>query len=57
VEATFDRIFRDKRAMRLWFANFIMNSAALTVAGCYVPLTDIGFGCDEDAGGYARHQN
>jgi hypothetical protein len=28
--------------MRLWFANFIMYSAALTVAGCYVPFTDIG---------------
>src|SRR5271156_5735364 len=25
-----------------WFANFIMYSAALTVAGCYVPFTDIG---------------
>jgi 2-haloacid dehalogenase len=28
--------------MRLWFANFIMYSAALMVAGCYVPFTDIG---------------
>src|SRR5437764_12460663 len=28
--------------MRLWFSNFIMYSAALTVAGCYVPFTDIG---------------
>src|SRR5260370_15131534 len=28
--------------MRLWFANFIMYSAALTVAGCYVPFTEIG---------------
>src|SRR5580700_3989444 len=28
--------------MRLWFANFIMYSSALTVAGCYVPFTDIG---------------
>ena len=28
--------------MRLWFANFIMYSAALTVAGYYVPFTDIG---------------
>jgi 2-haloacid dehalogenase len=26
----------------LWFANFIMYSAALTVAGCYVPFTEIG---------------
>ena len=39
---TFDRIFDDKAAMRLWFANFIMYSAALTVAGQYVPFTDIG---------------
>jgi 2-haloacid dehalogenase len=38
----FDRIFGEKGAMRLWFANLIMYSAALTVAGCYVPFTDIG---------------
>jgi 2-haloacid dehalogenase len=42
MEPTFERIFSDKAAMRLWFANFIMYSAALTVAGCYVPFTDIG---------------
>src|ERR1700757_844410 len=42
MEPTFQRIFGDSRAMRLWFANFIMYSAALTVAGCYVPFTDIG---------------
>ena len=28
--------------MRLWFANLILYSAALTVAGCYVPFTEIG---------------
>src|SRR6516164_4918356 len=39
---TFERIFRDRSAMRLWFANFILYSAALTVAGQYVPFTDIG---------------
>jgi 2-haloacid dehalogenase len=39
---TFERIFDDTAAMRLWFANFIMYSAALTVAGHYVPFTDIG---------------
>ena len=39
---TFERIFNDKSAMRLWFANFILYSAALTVAGQYVPFTDIG---------------
>jgi 2-haloacid dehalogenase len=37
IEPTFERIFRDKGAMRWWFANFIMYSSALTVAGCYVP--------------------
>src|SRR5271166_2899291 len=42
MEPTFGRIFRDKGAMRFWFANFIMYSSALTVAGCYVPFTDIG---------------
>ena len=38
----FERIFDNKAAMRLWFANFILYSAALTVAGQYVPFTDIG---------------
>ena len=42
MEPTFERIFGDRRHLRLWFANFIMYSAALTVAGCYVPFTDIG---------------
>jgi 2-haloacid dehalogenase len=42
MEPTFERIFGEKRDMRLWFANFIMYSAALTVACCYVPFTDIG---------------
>jgi len=42
MEPTFERIFGDRRAMRLWFANFIMYSAALTVAGCYIPFTDTG---------------
>src|ERR1700735_2120214 len=42
MEPTFESIFHDEGAMRLWFANLIMYSAALTVAGCYVPFTDIG---------------
>src|SRR6204780_24503 len=42
MEPVFERIFRDKDAMRLWLANLILYSAALTVAGCYVPFTDIG---------------
>ena len=42
MEPIFERIFGERQAMRLWFANFIMYSATLTVAGCYVPFTDIG---------------
>jgi 2-haloacid dehalogenase len=42
MQPTFERIFGDKSAMRLWFANLILYSAALTVAGRYVPFTDIG---------------
>ena len=42
MEPTFQRIFGDNSAMRLWFANLILYSAVLTVAGCYVPFTDIG---------------
>ncbi|MGA8758635.1 MAG: hypothetical protein WB611_20390 [Stellaceae bacterium] len=42
MEPVFERIFGEQQAMRLWFANLIMYSAALTVAGCYVPFTDIG---------------
>jgi 2-haloacid dehalogenase len=39
---TFERIFGDKLAMRLWFANLILYSASLTLANSYVPFTDIG---------------
>ena len=42
MEPTFQRIFGEKCAMRLWFDNLILYSSALTVAGCYVPFTDIG---------------
>jgi 2-haloacid dehalogenase len=42
MEPTFERIFGDKRDMRLWFANLIMYSLALTLAGSYAPFTDIG---------------
>src|SRR5215475_5744041 len=37
----FERIFREKLAMRLWFANLILYSEALTLARVYVPFTDI----------------
>src|SRR6202522_4662346 len=42
MSPTFERIFGDKLTMRLWFANLILYSAALTVANSYVPFTDIG---------------
>jgi 2-haloacid dehalogenase len=42
MEPTFERIFGEQGVMRLWFADLILYSAALTVAGCYVPFTDIG---------------
>ena len=42
IRPTFDRIFDDPAAMRLWFANLILYSEALTLAGVYVPFTDIG---------------
>ncbi len=42
LHPTFDRIFRDPAAMRLWFAHLITYSEALTLAGVYVPFTDIG---------------
>ena len=57
MEPTFKRIFGDRRAMRLWFANFIMYSAALTVADLLCSVHRYRFGCDENAGGYARHQD
>jgi 2-haloacid dehalogenase len=42
MEPIFERIFGERQAMRLWFANLIMYSVALTVAGHYVPFTHIG---------------
>ena len=42
VRPVFDRIFNDPAAMRLWFADLILYSEALTLAGVYVPFTDIG---------------
>ncbi|WP_158913372.1 haloacid dehalogenase type II [Caulobacter sp. S45] len=38
----FERIFKDSGAMRLWFANLIVYSCALTIADAYVPFTEIG---------------
>jgi 2-haloacid dehalogenase len=42
MEPIFERIFGERIAMRRWFDNLILYSAALTVAGSYVPFTDIG---------------
>jgi 2-haloacid dehalogenase len=42
LQPTFHRIFDDPAAMRLWFADLITYSEALTLAGVYVPFTDIG---------------
>jgi 2-haloacid dehalogenase len=42
LRPTFDRIFGDPAALRLWFAHLITYSEALTLAGVYVPFTDIG---------------
>jgi 2-haloacid dehalogenase len=42
IRPFFDRVFDDPAAMRLWFADLIMYSEALTLAGVYVPFTDIG---------------
>src|ERR1700743_2982805 len=42
IRPTFDRIFEDPAAMRLWFAHLITYSEAPTLAGVYVPFTDIG---------------
>jgi 2-haloacid dehalogenase len=42
VSPIFERIFRDRRAMRLWYANLILYAEALTLAKVYVPLSEIG---------------
>jgi 2-haloacid dehalogenase len=42
IQPIFHRIFDDPAAMRLWFAGLITYSEALTLAGVYVPFTDIG---------------
>ena len=42
IQPTFERIFEDASAMRLWFAHLITYSEALTLAGDYVAFTDIG---------------
>ena len=38
---TFERIFGDRSVLRLWFADLVLYSEALTLAGTYVPFTEI----------------
>ena len=38
MASTFERVFGDKSAMRLWFSNLILYSAALARAGRYAPF-------------------
>jgi 2-haloacid dehalogenase len=42
VTPIFIRIFGDRAVMRLWFADLILYSEALTLAGVYAPFTKIG---------------
>jgi 2-haloacid dehalogenase len=42
VTPIFERIFADKNAMRIWFANLILYSQALTLAGENIAFTEIG---------------
>src|SRR5579871_5266284 len=42
MSGIFERIFGEPLAMRLWFANLILYSEALTLANVYVPFTEIG---------------
>lgn len=39
---TFERIFGERSVLRLWFAQLILYSEALTLARAYVSFTDIG---------------
>ncbi len=41
MRPTFERIFNDRGAMRLWFDELVIYSEALTLSGVYVPFTDI----------------
>ncbi|HEY6493741.1 MAG TPA: haloacid dehalogenase type II [Trebonia sp.] len=42
ISPTFKRVFNDPAALRTWFGGLITYSEALTLAGVYVPFTDIG---------------
>jgi 2-haloacid dehalogenase len=42
IRPTLDRILGEPAALRLWFAELITYSEALTLSGVYVPFTEIG---------------
>ncbi|WP_246741258.1 hypothetical protein [Bradyrhizobium sp. 1(2017)] len=56
MEPTFKRIFGDKVDMRLWFADLVMYSLALTAARAYVLYGDR-WCRPEDARRRRRHQD
>ena len=57
MEPIFERIFGERQAMRLWFANFIMLFRSPHCGRLLRTVHGYRRGRDEDAGGYARHQN
>ncbi len=42
LEPAFERLFGDRKEMRVWYGHLVMYSMALTLAGLYVPFTNIG---------------
>ena len=57
MEPTFQRIFRDKSAMRLWFANFHHVFGRIDCGGLLRSVHRYRFGGHENAGRYAWHQD
>jgi phosphoserine phosphatase len=56
MEPIFERIFGERQAMRLWFANFIMYRQA-DRRRLLRPVHRYRRGGHEDAGGYVRYQH
>ena len=52
---TFERIFGERSALRSWFAQLILYSEALTLAGTYVPFHRHRRCRPEDGGDDPRH--
>ena len=44
LEPLFERLFGDARVMRQWFAELILYSEAMTLAGAYAPFGAVGAG-------------